>query len=45
MITLIFGPFLNLNFLSILIFSGSLAFSDYLRAKILTGFPWNYMDL
>ncbi len=41
MITLIFGPFLNLNFLSILIFSGSLAFSDYLRAKILTGFPWN----
>ena len=41
MITLIFGSFLNLNFLSMLIFSGSLAFSDYLRAKILTGFPWN----
>ena len=41
LITLTFGPFLNLNFLSMLIFSGSLGFSDYLRAKILTGFPWN----
>ena len=41
LITLLIGPFLKLNFLSILIFSGSLAFSDYLRAKILTGFPWN----
>ena len=40
-ITLLIGPFLKLNFLSILIFSGGLAFSDYLRAKILTGFPWN----
>ncbi len=40
-ITLLIGPFLKLNLLSILIFSGSLAFSDYLRAKILTGFPWN----
>ncbi len=41
LITLVIGPFLKLNFLSILIFSGALAFSDYLRAKILTGFPWN----
>ena len=24
-----------------LLFSAGLAFSDYLRAKILTGFPWN----
>ncbi len=39
--TVLLGPFLNLDFKSILIFSGGLAFSDYLRAKILTGFPWN----
>ncbi len=38
---LITGPFLNLNLHSLLLFSGSLAFSDYLRSKILTGFPWN----
>ena len=38
---LMIGPFLNLNFSSICLFSGSLAFSDYLRSKILTGFPWN----
>ena len=37
----IVGPFLNLNLGSILIFSASLSFSDYLRAKIFTGFPWN----
>ena len=35
------GPHLNLNFPSLLIFSGILSFSDYLRAQILTGFPWN----
>ena len=35
------GPSLKLNFSSVLIFSTSMAFSDYLRAKILTGFPWN----
>ena len=35
------GPFLSLNLSSILLFSGGLALSDYLRAKILTGFPWN----
>ena len=38
---LFIGPFLNFNFSSLLIFSGILAFSDYLRANILTGFPWN----
>ena len=41
LLTLLLGPFLNLNLKSILIFSGGLAFSDYLRAKIMTGFPWN----
>ena len=35
------GPYLNFNFSSLLLFSGILAFSDYLRANILTGFPWN----
>tara|TARA_B100000963_G_scaffold287825_1_gene257032 strand:- start:5522 stop:7081 length:1560 start_codon:yes stop_codon:yes gene_type:complete len=35
------GNFINLNFSSIILFSSSLAFSDYLRSKILTGFPWN----
>jgi len=39
--TLIVGPFLNFNFSSILFFSGALAFSDFLRAKLFTGFPWN----
>ena len=38
---LIIGPFLNLNFISILLFSSGLSLSDYIRAKILTGFPWN----
>ncbi len=38
---LIIGQFLNYNISSILLFSGSLAFSDYIRGKILTGFPWN----
>ena len=32
---------MNFNFPSILLFSGILAFSDYLRAHVLTGFPWN----
>ena len=35
------GPYLNFNFSSLLFFSSILAFSDYLRAQILTGFPWN----
>ncbi len=38
---LIAGPFLKNNFTSILLFSSSFATMDYLRAKILTGFPWN----
>ena len=38
---LITGPFLNYNFSSILFLSSNLAISDYIRAKILTGFPWN----
>ena len=40
-ITLIVGQYLNYNFSSILVLSSSLAISDYIRAKILTGFPWN----
>jgi apolipoprotein N-acyltransferase len=38
---LIVGPFLQNNFSSVLLFSSSLAFMDYMRAKILSGFPWN----
>ena len=38
---LFIGPLLKYNFSSILIFSATLAFSDFLRAKIFTGFPWN----
>ncbi len=40
-VTTLVGPFLNFNISSIFFLSGSLAFSDYLRSKILTGFPWN----
>ncbi len=35
------GPYLKFNFISLIIFAGALAFSDYLRAKLFTGFPWN----
>ena len=38
---LIVGPFLKNNFISILLFSSSLAIMDFVRAKIFTGFPWN----
>ena len=38
---LILGPYLSLNINSVFLFSAGLAFSDYLRAKIITGFPWN----
>ena len=38
---LLVGPFLSRNFLSVILFSGSLAFIDILRAKLFTGFPWN----
>ena len=41
LIVLIVGPYLKFNFSSILLFSASIALSDYLRAKLLTGFPWN----
>ena len=39
--TLLVGPYLKFNFFSLAIFCASLAFSDYLRAKVFTGFPWN----
>ncbi len=39
--TLLIGPSLRLNFSSLIIFSATLALSDYLRAKLFTGFPWN----
>ena len=35
------GPYLKLNVPSIFLFSGSFALSDFIRAKVLTGFPWN----
>ena len=35
------GPHLKLDIPSIIIFSGSLGFSDYLRGILFTGFPWN----
>jgi apolipoprotein N-acyltransferase len=38
---LFIGPYLKFNFSSVLIFSGAIAFSDFLRAKLFTGFPWN----
>ena len=41
LITFLIGPYLKLNFVSLLIFSASLSFSDYLRAHLFTGFPWN----
>ena len=40
-IILIAGPYLKMNLPSLFFFSACLAFSDYLRAKILSGFPWN----
>ena len=41
LLTLVIGPFLDLNFKSIFLLSSSMAFSDYIRSKIFTGFPWN----
>ncbi len=35
------GPFLRNNIQSILIFSLALSLIDYVRGKVLTGFPWN----
>ena len=41
-LTILFiGPYLEYNFHSLIFFSASLAISDYLRAKVLSGFPWN----
>ena len=41
-LTILFiGPHIKFNFSSLIIFSGSLALSDYLRSKLFTGFPWN----
>ena len=40
-VVLILGPYLSLNLNSIFLFSAGLALSDFLRAKIMTGFPWN----
>ena len=39
--TLIIGPYLKLDLSSVFIFALGIALSDYLRANILTGFPWN----
>ena len=39
--TLISGYFIQNNLSSVLFFVSSLSFLDYLRSKILTGFPWN----
>ena len=39
--TLIMGQFLDYSLSSLLLFSGSLALTDFIKAKILTGFPWN----
>jgi len=41
-LTILFvGPLLKYNVSSIFIFSAAMAFSDFLRAKLFTGFPWN----
>ena len=40
--TVLIGPLLNLNLQSIILFSASLAFSDYIRNFVFTGFPWNF---
>ncbi len=39
--TLIIGPFLRKDIFSIFLFILSLSLVDFLRGKILTGFPWN----
>ncbi len=38
---LLIGPYLKLNLSSLIIFSIGLSLSDYLRAIVFTGFPWN----
>jgi apolipoprotein N-acyltransferase len=39
--TLLIGPILSYNLPSIFVFSAMMAFADFLRAKLFTGFPWN----
>jgi apolipoprotein N-acyltransferase len=39
--TMLVGQYLNYNLSSIFLFSGSLALTDYIRGKVLSGFPWN----
>ncbi len=39
--SLIIGPYLKHNFSSLILFVAGLAFIDFLRAKVFTGFPWN----
>jgi|TARA_B110000881_G_C18589179_1_gene526790 apolipoprotein N-acyltransferase len=39
--TLLSGSFLKNNISSVLIFSASFGFCDFLRSKLLSGFPWN----
>ena len=41
LVSLFVGPYLKLNFPSLLLFSASFSFSDYLRSHVLTGFTWN----
>ena len=41
LVVLFVGPYLRTDLTSIFLFSSSLAISDFLRAKILSGFPWN----
>ena len=40
-VIVIIGPYLYLNLRSVLLFIAGLSLSDYIRAKIFTGFPWN----
>ena len=39
--SLICGKFLSYDLKSIFLFSATISFVDYLRSKLLTGFPWN----
>jgi len=39
--TLTSGPFIKNDFISILFFCSVLSFFDFIRSKVLTGFPWN----
>ena len=39
--TLFVGPYLKMNFPSLLLFSFGLALSDFMRSIMFTGFPWN----